>query len=110
MPNKPPIRLHNKPALTERRRKLRRRLPPAEAALWNVLKNAKLDGRKFRRQHNVGPFILDFYCVEESLAIELDGQVHRNENAEINDLKRTGYLRKARIRVLRFENFLVFDE
>jgi very-short-patch-repair endonuclease len=75
-----------------------------------VLKNSKLDGRKFRRQHSVGSFILDFYCVEESLAVELDGQAHRNENAEVYDLKRTGYLRKAGIRVLRFENFLVFEE
>lgn len=51
-----------------------------------------------------------FYCVEESLAIELDGQVHRNEDAEVYDLNRTACLRKARIRVLRFENYLVFDE
>lgn len=106
----PSRRLHNKPYVAERRRKLRKRLTPAEATLWRSLKNAKLDGRKFRRQHSVGPFILDFYCVEEWLAVELDGQVHRDEAAEAYDAKRSAYLKKAGIKVIRFENFLIFDE
>lgn len=89
---------------------MRRRLTPAEATLWNALKNSKLNGRKFRRQHSVGPFILDFYCVDEWLAVELDGQVHRNDHAEIKDAERTAYLKQAGIRVIRFENFLVFEE
>ena len=103
-------RLHNRPSSKERRRKLRGRLTPAEATLWKFLKNSKLDGRKFRRQHSVGPYILDFYCVEEWLAIELDGQGHRNEFAEAYDYRRRIYLNNAGIKVIRFENFLIFDD
>ena len=102
--------LHNKPKVKDRRRELRHRLTPAEATLWSVLKNSKLEGRKFRRQHSVGPYILDFYCIEEWLAVELDGQVHKNEFAEIYDAERTRYLRQKGIKVIRFENHLIFDE
>ena len=56
-----------------KRKKLRNNLTPAEAALWNLLKNSQLEGRKFRRQHSVGFYILDFYCPSERMAIELDG-------------------------------------
>jgi hypothetical protein len=69
-----------------------------------------LSGRKFRRQHSVGNYILDFFCVEERLAVELDGQVHRNEQAELYDHRRTVFLNKKGIKVIRFENFLVFDD
>ena len=102
-------RLHNKNKIKPRRRKLRRRLTPAEATLWLALKNSKLDGRKFRRQHSVGPYILDFYCVEEWLAIELDGEVHMDDAAVAHDARRRRYLNEAGIKVLRFENWLVFD-
>ena len=102
--------LHNKPESKGRRRKLRRRLTPAEATLWKFLKNSSLDGRKFRRQHSVGPYILDFYCVEEWLAVELDGEVHRNDQAEQYDYRRKLFLRDNGIKVIRFENFLVWDD
>src|SRR4051812_15713439 len=65
-------KLHTRRSLKPRRRKLRRSLTPAEASLWRALKNSQLSGRKFRRQHSVGKYVLDFYCVEEWLAIELD--------------------------------------
>lgn len=103
-------RLHNKAQLLPRRRKLRRSLTPAEATLWLSLKNSKLAGRKFRRQHSVGNYILDFYCVEEHVAVELDGEVHRNEAAEEYDYRRKRYLNEIGIKVIRFENFLVFDD
>jgi len=101
---------HNRPVLTEFRKKLRKRLTPAEATLWRILKSGKLDGRKFRRQHSVGPYILDFYCPEESLCVELDGEVHYNEVAEEHDAKRSRYLRSVGIKVVRFENKFVWDE
>ncbi len=85
-------------------------MTPAEAALWNSLKNSQIDGRKFRRQHSVGNYILDFFCISEQLAIELDGEVHRNENAELYDLERKLFLKHFGIKVIRFENFLVFQE
>jgi very-short-patch-repair endonuclease len=103
-------RLHNKTRLKPRRRSLRRSLTPAEATLWKFIKNSKLSGRKFRRQHSVGPYILDFYCVEERLAVELDGEVHRSDQAEAYDHRRKLFLNEARIKVIRFENFLVFDD
>ncbi len=103
-------RPNTRPILQEFRTNLRKRLTPAEAALWRSLKGSKLDGRKFRRQHSVGNYILDFYCPEERLAVELDGQVHRNEQAEAYDAARRDFLARHRIKVIRFENFLVFDE
>jgi very-short-patch-repair endonuclease len=103
-------RSHNRVQLKERRKKLRRNLTPAEAFLWSNLKDSRLAGRKFRRQHSVGPFILDFYCVEEWLGVELDGEVHRTERAIDHDYERKLFLNKAGIKVLRFENFLVFQE
>ena len=66
---------HDLPYLKTFRRDLRNGLTPAEAFLWDRLKRSKLDGRKFRRQHSVGGYILDFYCCEEGLAIGLDGEV-----------------------------------
>ena len=74
-------RLNNKTVLEPRRKKLRRNLTPAEAFLWTVLKNSNLAGRKFRRQHSVGNYILDFYCDSEKLVVELDGEVHRTDRA-----------------------------
>jgi very-short-patch-repair endonuclease len=103
-------RTHNREEIKERRRKLRRRLTPAEATLWKFIKNSSLEGRKFRRQYSVGSYILDFYCVEESLAVELDGQVHRNPVAEEYDNRRKSFLNRNHIKVIRFENFLVFDD
>lgn len=103
-------RPNTRPYLQEFRTKLRKRLTPAEATLWRSLKCSKLDGRKFRRQHSIGNYILDFYCPEGRLAVELDGQVHRNEQAEAYDATRRRFLARHDIKVIRFENFLVFDE
>jgi very-short-patch-repair endonuclease len=67
---------HNRPELKEVRKKLRNQATPAEAALWKLLSGKKCGGLKFRRQHSVGPYILDFYCPEAKLAIEVDGNAH----------------------------------
>ena len=103
-------RPNNRPYLQTFRTKLRSNLTPAEATLWRMLKGSKLDGRKFRRQHSVANYILDFYCPAERLAVELDGQVHRDERAAIYDSERKLFLATYGIKVIRFENFLVFDE
>ena len=66
-------------------------------------------GKKFRRQHSVGPYILDFYCPECRLAVELDGQGHFNSMMSEYDYRRDEYLKKLNIRVVRFENRLVFE-
>jgi very-short-patch-repair endonuclease len=73
------------------------------------LQNSKLQGRKFRRQHGVGPYIPDFYCPAEKLAVELDGAAHDHETAFSRDEARTEYLREIGIRVRRFENRYVME-
>jgi len=90
--------------LAARARELRRTLTPAEACLWRHLQSSQLEGRKFRRQHCVGTYILDFYCPAERLAVELDGAAHDHEQAQRRDAARTAFLVKLGIRVVRFEN------
>lgn len=99
---------HNKKSLIERRKHLRNNGTSAEATLWKLISNKKLEGRKFRRQHSVENYILDFYCPVEKLAIELDGERHFTELGLIEDEKRDKELKELGIRVLRFENEDVF--
>src|SRR3990172_10469698 len=97
-------KIHNVKNLKENRKKLRHNLTPAEAKLWSLLKDSRLEDSKFRRQHSVGPYVLDFYCPKEKLCIELDGMVHFTDEGYEYDTARTEYLRSMDIRVLRFEN------
>ena len=93
-----------------RRRALRRNNTDAEAALWSQLRAKRLVGFKFRRQHPCGPYILDFYCPCRHLAVELDGGQHFEPAAEDYDHRRTAFLSRRGIRVLRFQTDLVFRE
>jgi very-short-patch-repair endonuclease len=101
--------LHNSPNTKNRRKELRNNATPAERQLWRILKSRNLDGHKFRRQHSVGPYILDFYCPTQKLAIELDGDTHYTNEAEDYDVNRTKYLNSMGITVLRFINTDVFQ-
>jgi very-short-patch-repair endonuclease len=85
----------------ERARELRRRLTPPEARLWTRLRGRQLRGLKFRRQHPIGPFILDFYCAEARLAGEIDGRGHDHPDRLAHDRRRTLWLAAQRIRVIR---------
>jgi len=76
----------------------------AEAILWRRLRDRRLDGFKFRRQHPFGGYILDFYCEEGKLAIEVDGESHAKEEREGRDHGRTMALQEHGIHVLRFWN------
>ncbi|WP_082511673.1 endonuclease domain-containing protein [Devosia sp. Leaf420] len=87
--------------MTTRPRQLRRNATDAENRLWYVLRNRGLDGRKFVRQFQIGPYIADFACREAALIVELDGGQHA-DNA--NDLSRTTYLNAQGYGVLRFWN------
>ena len=100
----------NQPELQTFRTELRKNLTPAEAKFWKIVQGSKIDGRKFRRQHSVGKYVLDFYCPDEKLAIELDGEVHNNERAAIHDRERRLFLEFYGIKVIRFENKFVFEE
>ena len=103
------MKLNNDPSIKPLRRRLRSALTPAEARLWTQLQGRQLDGRKFRRQHSVGNYILDFYCPEEHLAVELDGAAHDHETAVQRDEARTRHLDSLGITVARFENREVFE-
>ena len=100
--------IHNRETTNEHREELRKNLTQAEALLWLQLKNRKLDGKRFRRQQSVGPFIADFFCPECRLIVELDGAGHKTELGAERDAKRTEFIKKFGIRVIRFENKAVF--
>lgn len=102
--------MHDRKHLKERRKTLRNYGTSAEAFLWKHLSKSQLKGRKFRRQHSIENYIVDFYCSSEKLIIELDGQTHDNHIAEENDDIRDTFLNNLGFRVLRFENKLVFDD
>jgi very-short-patch-repair endonuclease len=87
-------------------REKRRAPTPAENRLWRYLRNRQIAGAKFRRQHAVGRFIVDFYCVEHRLIVEVDGPVH--EYTPEDDAIRQAYLESKGLRVLRVTNADVF--
>jgi len=100
--------IHNRTYLKDQRKELRNNLTPAEATLWKILKSSGLNNRKFRRQHSIENFIVDFYCPSEKLIIELDGQVHNDPVQSLYDAERDKRLCELGYKVLRFENRLVF--
>ena len=102
-------RRHGRHYLKERRRKLRTYGTPAEATLWTYLKCRQLAGRRFNRQFSIENYIVDFYCHQEKLVIELDGQYHFTPSGQEYDTQRTKRLNKLGYRVIRFENKTVFD-
>ncbi len=102
--------VHSKKALRYIRKELRNKSTSAEIAFWNMVKNRKLEGRKFRRQHSIDNYIVDFYCPSEKLIIELDGNPHGEYFKISEDIKRDEYLQKLGFTVLRFENKFVFQD
>ncbi len=85
-------------------RALRKSQTPAEKKLWAAIRNRQLSGLKFRRQHPYGSFILDAFCVEHQLEIEIDGGVHAQPERAAYDAARTEFLQQRGIHVLRFTN------
>ena len=92
----------NSPRQKSRRKSLRRNMTRAEIVLWYSLKGKQLLGYKFRRQHGVDQYILDFYCPELNLAIEVDGESHSSGDARRRDAKRQKEIEVYGIRFLRF--------
>lgn len=89
-------------------RQLRQNDVPAEELLWKVLRNRTVAGHKFRRQHPIGPYIVDFACVECRLIVEVDGETHLARRRE--DEQRTRFLEAEGWRVRRFWNTEVYEE
>ena len=95
--------------MNEAARTLRRNQTDAERTLWHHLRDRRLDGWKFRRQHPVGPYVLDLYCADANLAIELDGGQHDDDEHRKHDEKRTAYLVSQGLKVMRFWNNEVME-
>jgi len=92
-----------------RARQLRRDQTDAERLLWGRLRDRRLNGFKWRRQVPKGGYVLDFYCVDQNLAVELDGGQHAEPEGLAYDTRRTVRLAADGVRVLRFWNSEVFE-
>jgi very-short-patch-repair endonuclease len=104
------MHLNASPQIFRQADELRWNMTKAEKLLWDRLKEKKLNGYKFRRQHPILRFIVDFYCHSENLVIELDGEVHNDEFQNQYDEERTKVLVESGLKVIRFKNEEVFDE
>ena len=93
-----------------RSRRLRKNSTDAEKRLWRILRDRRFAGYKFRRQHAMGPYYLDFYCAEAKLAVELDGGRHGFPDKRAQDEERDRYLTSRGILVKRFWNHQVQRE
>ncbi len=91
-----------------RARELRRNMTETEILLWDSLRKKRLDGYRFRKQHVVKRYILDFYCSKKKLAIEVDGPIH--ETRKEYDVQRDDYLKSIGIETLRFTNTEVKEQ
>ena len=94
--------------LLYRARELRQQQTPAAQILWSCLRGRRLSGAKFRRQHNIGWFIADFYCHEAQLVIELDGAIHQSQVER--DAEREAWMQANGLTVLRFANASILDD
>ena len=108
MKSKIPQYYHSTKRSEQNAKALRKPLTPAEELFWQMVRNRNLMGLKFRRQHPVGPFVVDFYCHELKLVVEIDGDVHELENVKEYDQQREAYITELGLRVLRFKNEDVF--
>jgi len=89
-------------------RNLRKNQTESEKLLWRSLRGKQLEGLRFRRQHPMGRYIVDFVCLDKRLVLELDGGQHGEEETEIKDKERGQWLRSEGYQVLRFWNNQVF--
>jgi very-short-patch-repair endonuclease len=96
--------LYNDPTAKLNRRRLRKNATDAEQKLWSILRSRRMASLKFFRQYSVGPYILDFYCPERRLAIEVDGGQHADVYGQQHDTHRDRYLKELNIQVIRFWN------
>ena len=86
----------------------RRNMTAGETVLWSRLRAHRMDGHKFRRQHAIGRYVVDFVCLQARLVIEVDGGTHAEDSREAQDKQRTAFLEKQGFRVLRFWNDAVY--
>ena len=92
------------PVTIKKARKLRQEMTPAEKMLWQCLRNRKFKGLKFRRQHPIDRYIVDFICMEKRLVVEADGEIHHEPEQKEYDRERTAELEGYGLKVIRFTN------
>ena len=96
--------IFNKKEFVKKRQYLRKRMTKAEIFLWSKLKGKQLNDLKFRRQYGINNYVVDFYCPEQKLAIEIDGDVHGYNSRMIHDKQRQRGIEALGIKVLRYTN------
>ena len=89
---------------------LRKSMTPAEKILWERLRKRQINGFRFRRQHPIKDFIVDFFCYDAMLIIEIDGEVHTDSYQNERDIQRTMILKRLGLKELRFTNHQVFNQ
>ena len=97
------------PELKEFARQLREQQTEPESTIWFLLRDRRFQGLKFRRQHAVPPYVLDFYCEELKLTVELDGGQHNADSEQVRDEQRSAYLNSLGIEVVRYWNHDVLN-
>lgn len=96
--------------MVEIARGLRSELTPAEKVLWDALRGRRFCGLKFRRQHPIGCFVVDFYCPEKQLIVEVDGGVHESQSQCASDAEREEWLMGLGLQIVRVSNDLVLTD
>ncbi|MBI3581939.1 MAG: DUF559 domain-containing protein [Nitrospinae bacterium] len=103
--------LFNRPSEKKRRQTLRKNMPNAEIVLWKKIKGKQVNGHRFRRQYSVGKYIVDFFCPELMLAVEIDGDSHfRDDENQRRDKIRQEFIEKQGVSFLRFTNDDVYHK
>ena len=92
------------PEIFKRAKELRGNMTSAERILWSKINSGKLQGFRFKPQHPIDRFIVDFYCHKARLVIEIDGEVHNEEDQKERDQGRSAELEDFRLTILRFSN------
>jgi very-short-patch-repair endonuclease len=101
-------RIRTSAKVQQRARELRQEMTPEEKILWDRLRSRRLNGEKFRRQHPLGPFIVDYYCPAFRLVVEIGGDIHDDQVND--DLERTRCLESHGFEVIRFRNSQVEND
>ena len=101
--------IHNLKVYKKKRKYLRNNSTKTEIMLWQCLKKSQL-GYKFRRQHSIKQYIVDFYCAKLKLILEIDGEVHNFEKQSQHDWKRERKLNKLGFKVMRIKSMEIFED
>jgi very-short-patch-repair endonuclease len=101
--------IYNKKEMKPIRRQLRKQNVPAEKVLWQKIKRKQL-GYRFLRQFSIGRFVVDFYCPEKRIAIEIDGFTHSADNEIKKDMIKENYIKSLGLDLIRFKNSEIYND